>query len=115
MVLDPSLPATWLSPASTDPEFPTFVSPPTGGVTAWYTKRLTALAEDREQSFSPTLDEAALLSTRSRHPEPLRPWTQTSKSSAAMGPFDLKRPLTVAPCAASAADIFSSVLPIAMA
>lgn len=49
------------------------------------------------------------------HTEPLRPRTQTSKSSAARGPFDLKRPLTDAPCAASAADIFSSVLPIAMA
>ena len=58
MVLDPALPATWFSPDSTDPDFPTFISPPAGGVTAWYTMRLTALAEDREQSYNPTLDKA---------------------------------------------------------
>ncbi len=40
------------------PRPPTFVSPPPGGITAWYTMRLTALAEDREQSFGPTLAEA---------------------------------------------------------
>ncbi|MDX2381764.1 MAG: oxidoreductase [Acidimicrobiia bacterium] len=58
MVLDPELPSTWLGPDSSDPEFPAFVSPPPGGVTAWYTMRMTALAEDREQSFDPTLAEA---------------------------------------------------------
>lgn len=58
MVLDPELPSTWLGPASTDPEFPAFVSPPAGGVTAWYTMRMTALAQDREQSFDPTPAEA---------------------------------------------------------
>jgi hypothetical protein len=34
-----------------DPEFPIFDSSPEGGVTAWYTMRLTALAEDRENTF----------------------------------------------------------------
>ncbi|MCY4543485.1 MAG: oxidoreductase, partial [Rhodobacteraceae bacterium] len=34
-----------------DPEFPVFDAPPRGGVTAWYTMRLTALAEDREQIY----------------------------------------------------------------
>lgn len=58
MVLDPELPSTWLGPDSTDPEFPAFVSPLAGGVTAWYTMRLTALTEDREQSFDSTLAEA---------------------------------------------------------
>lgn len=58
MVLNPELPATWLGPGSTDPEFPAFVSPPPGGITAWYTMRLTALAQDRERSYRPTLDEA---------------------------------------------------------
>jgi 2,4-dienoyl-CoA reductase-like NADH-dependent reductase (Old Yellow Enzyme family) len=51
MVLDPELASTWLGPDPADPEFPVFVSPPAGGVTAWYTMRMTALAEDREQSF----------------------------------------------------------------
>ena len=50
-------PSTWLGPDSTDPEFPAFVSRLAGG-TAWYTMRLTALTEDREQSFDSTLAEA---------------------------------------------------------
>lgn len=31
-----------------DPTFPRFVSPPEGGITAWYTMRLTAHTNDRE-------------------------------------------------------------------
>lgn len=58
MALDPQLPTTWLSTESADPEFPTFVAPPAGGITAWYTMRLTALAEDREPPYDPTLHEA---------------------------------------------------------
>ena len=51
MVLNPSLANEWLSDAGGDPEFPTFDAPPRGGVTAWYSMRLTALAEDREEQF----------------------------------------------------------------
>lgn len=58
MILEPGLPATWLGPDSTDPEFPTVVSPPPRGITAWYTMRMTALAEDREQSYDLTLAAA---------------------------------------------------------
>lgn len=54
MVLNPRLAETWLSEAGGDPEFPVFDSPPRGGVTAWYTMRLTALGEDSENTF--TLD-----------------------------------------------------------
>ena len=54
MVLNPGLAAAWLSEAGGDPEFPVFTSPPRGGVTAWYTMRLTALAEDDDEAF--TLD-----------------------------------------------------------
>lgn len=55
LVLDPALPSKWLSPEGGDPEFPTFSSPPPGGVTAWYTMRLTALANHEEASFDPEL------------------------------------------------------------
>jgi hypothetical protein len=41
-----------------DPAFPKFESPPRGGMTAWYTMRLTALAEDRENEFTLDLPSA---------------------------------------------------------
>ena len=59
MVLDPRLAETWLTREGGDPEFPEFESPPRGGVTAWYTMRLTALGEDREDRFR--LDPQAAL------------------------------------------------------
>lgn len=51
MVLNASLANKWLSDLGGDPEFPTFDAPPRGGVTAWYSMRLTALGEDREEQF----------------------------------------------------------------
>lgn len=59
MVLDPRLADTWLTKEGGDPEFPVFKSPPSGGVTAWYTMRLTALGEDSENKF--TLDPHSAL------------------------------------------------------
>jgi 2,4-dienoyl-CoA reductase-like NADH-dependent reductase (Old Yellow Enzyme family) len=58
LVLDPDLPSKWLGRDSADPQFPRFDSPPPGGVTAWYTMRLTALANNTEDSFNPTLEDA---------------------------------------------------------
>jgi hypothetical protein len=54
MILNPRLAEVWLTEEGGDPEFPIFESPPRGGVTAWYTMRITALGEDSEDSF--TLD-----------------------------------------------------------
>ncbi|WP_299663764.1 oxidoreductase [uncultured Ruegeria sp.] len=51
MILNPSLANTWLSDAGGNPQFPKFDAPPRGGVTAWYSMRLTALGEDREDRF----------------------------------------------------------------
>ena len=48
LVLAPDLPRAWRTGRADDPAFPKFVSPPEGGITAWYTMRLTALAEDRD-------------------------------------------------------------------
>lgn len=58
-VLDPRLPQTWLTDGGRDPDFPRFESAPPGGITAWYTMRLTALAEGREDVF--TLDLASAI------------------------------------------------------
>ena len=52
MVLNPCLANAWLSDEGIDPEFPRFEFTPPGGITAWYTMRLTALGEDRENSFN---------------------------------------------------------------
>ena len=51
MVLDPGLAEIWLTDERGDPELPRFESPPRGGVTAWYTMRIAALGEDRENTF----------------------------------------------------------------
>ncbi len=57
-VLDPGLADTWLSGDGKDPDYPRFESTPPGGVTAWYTMRLTALGEDREDRFDMDLPTA---------------------------------------------------------
>ena len=51
MALDPQLANTWFSEKGGDPSFPEFESTIPGGITAWYTMRLTALGEDQENAF----------------------------------------------------------------
>jgi 2,4-dienoyl-CoA reductase-like NADH-dependent reductase (Old Yellow Enzyme family) len=58
MVLDPQLAKAWLTEKGGDPDFPKFESNPPGGITAWYTMRLTALGEDREDAFTLDLPSA---------------------------------------------------------
>jgi len=56
-VLDPSLPATWQA-GGTDPAFPRFATLPPGGMTAWFTMRMTDLGEDREDVTDRDIGEA---------------------------------------------------------
>ncbi|MEM6465577.1 MAG: NADH:flavin oxidoreductase/NADH oxidase family protein [Pseudomonadota bacterium] len=58
LVLDPRLPNGWLNGEKKAPAFPRFQDPPEGGVTAWYTMRLTELAERRDLSGPECLTEA---------------------------------------------------------
>lgn len=58
LALDPELPDQWQSGANTDPVFPKFQDPPEGGVTAWYTMRLTALGQNREAISEMDVDQA---------------------------------------------------------
>ena len=58
MVLDPRLADVWLSENGGDPEFPRFEITPPGGITAWYTMRLTALGEDQDNIFKMNLPTA---------------------------------------------------------
>lgn len=58
MALNPSLANAWLNTDGGDPEFPVFDAPPRGGVTAWYSMRLTALGEDAGGAFTMEPKEA---------------------------------------------------------
>jgi 2,4-dienoyl-CoA reductase-like NADH-dependent reductase (Old Yellow Enzyme family) len=58
MVLNPRLADAWLREGGSDPDFPKFESALPGGITAWYTMRLTALGEDRENAFKLDLPSA---------------------------------------------------------
>ena len=58
MALDPDVATKWLGQGGADPQFPSFESPPAGGITAWFTMRLAALANGDEDDFKPSLSEA---------------------------------------------------------
>lgn len=48
LVLEPSLPDLWKAGQKPEPVFPRFSAAPEGGITAWYTMRLTEIGTDRE-------------------------------------------------------------------
>ena len=48
LVLEPSLPDLWKTDRKPEPAFPRFSDPPEGGITAWYTMRLTEIGADEE-------------------------------------------------------------------
>ena len=52
LVVEPNLANLWLSAQGGDPVYPRFESTPEGGITAWYTMRITALGEDNEHTFA---------------------------------------------------------------
>ncbi|WP_424973162.1 oxidoreductase [Dinoroseobacter sp. S76] len=58
LVLDLSLPNAWLAGDTRAPSFPRFENPPEGGVTAWYTMRMTEIAEGRDLSGPECLSDA---------------------------------------------------------
>lgn len=75
MALDPQLANTWLSEEGGDPAFPVFDAPPRGGVTAWYSMRLTALGQDRENQFNCN-PEAALKAYEERDAQRCLTWRE---------------------------------------
>jgi len=74
MVLRPSLANDWLGGGG-DPVFPMFESRPPGGVTAWYTMRLTAIARGVESSYEET-PESALEQVDSRDRGRVNTWNR---------------------------------------
>jgi 2,4-dienoyl-CoA reductase-like NADH-dependent reductase (Old Yellow Enzyme family) len=73
MALNTSLANNWLSDCGNDPEFPRFDAPPPGGVTAWYSMRLTALGEDSERQFDES-PAASLAAYEARDAERCSKW-----------------------------------------
>jgi len=58
LALAPDLPHRWRHGHCAELAFPRFDTAPEGGVTAWYTMRLTRLGEDRDAESPGTLEEA---------------------------------------------------------
>ena len=50
LALEPSLPNLWMENKMPEPAFPRFADAPEGGITAWYTMRLTEIGDDAETS-----------------------------------------------------------------
>lgn len=48
LVLEPALPNLWMANQTPEPPFPRFSDAPEGGITAWYTMRLTDIGDDTE-------------------------------------------------------------------
>lgn len=58
LVLEPSLPDLWKTDQRPEPVFPRFIDAPQGGITAWYTMRLTEVAADKETTVLGDLGQA---------------------------------------------------------
>ena len=58
LVIEPSLPNLWQANQKPEPDFPRFDKAPEGGITAWYTMRLTQIGSDSETEAVDDLDEA---------------------------------------------------------
>lgn len=56
VIIDPSLPNNWQKNDNTSPQFPKFSHTPEGGVTAWYTMRITDIGENKSISTEYDLD-----------------------------------------------------------
>jgi hypothetical protein len=58
LVLEPALPNLWLANQTPEPVFPRFSDAPEGGITAWYTMRLTDIGADKETDEVGDLEHA---------------------------------------------------------
>ena len=58
LALDPDLPSKWQTDPTHDLQFPRFEQPPEGGVTAWFTMRLTEIGQDKDAPTKLRLDHA---------------------------------------------------------
>jgi|TARA_B110000908_G_scaffold62549_1_gene75901 2,4-dienoyl-CoA reductase-like NADH-dependent reductase (Old Yellow Enzyme family) len=60
LTLEPSLPNLWMLEQMPEPQFPRFSDAPEGGITAWYTMRLTEIGVDEETPEVGDLEQAIM-------------------------------------------------------
>ena len=58
LALEPTLPNLWRANRMPEPVFPRFPNAPEGGITAWYTMRLTRMGADDETDEISSLEQA---------------------------------------------------------
>lgn len=58
LILEPSLPNLWKTDQGSAPTFPRFPDAPEGGITAWYTMRLTEISTDEETTEFGDIEKA---------------------------------------------------------
>lgn len=75
LVLEPDLPQLWQNNQMPAPTFPRFKTNPEGGVTAWYTMRITEIATNGGLPVSANLDQA-ISDYETRDAERTRKWLQ---------------------------------------
>lgn len=73
LVLEPELPNMWQNGQQGDPTFPKFTDPPEGGITAWYTMRLTEIGGNREAAQIGSLEQA-ITAYESRDRDRIKIW-----------------------------------------
>lgn len=60
LALEPALPNLWMANQTPEPAFPRFSDAPEGGITAWYTMRLTDIGADKESDDVGNLEQAII-------------------------------------------------------
>jgi len=84
LVIDPALANNWNTNKAVEPEFPRFMSPPEGGITAWYTMRLTQIGEDHESEHILGLQDAASEVVSEAVSEAVRQYEERDNNRVAM-------------------------------
>ena len=84
MIIDTNLANTWINNSGSDPIFPKFEVVVPGGITAWYTMRLTAIANDDEDNFNLDLINA-LESYEKRDNEKCFIWKKCTDGTSSLG------------------------------
>ena len=78
LVIEPTLPSLWMEDRMAAPTFPRFADAPEGGITAWYTMRLTDIGADQETGETGNLPKA-MRAYDKRDDERTEIWTQHFK------------------------------------
>ena len=78
LVIEPNLPSLWSKDQMPEPTFPRFAQAPEGGITAWYTMRLTDIGADQETDETGDLPKA-MRAYDKRDGERTEIWTQHFK------------------------------------